>query len=746
MFVLNDFIIGGVQRLYLELFTHLDQSMYELHLITLIEFPKRANLYDSIPAHVHVHRLTIDGFRDVRGWWYLYKRFAVIKPDLVLTTLYFSNTLVRTIGLLFKFPILAAEQNTNTWKSTAQIVVDRVLSYRSACIIAASKTVKEFSAKQAGISPVRFTVIHNSIDSARMNEEATHIARSAVLSEFGFGEHDRIVVNVARLVPQKNHAMLIEGFARFQKSHPNYKLLILGEGSLHASLTALIAEHGMQESIVLAGAKQKVAPYVAAADFFVSTSFIEGFGIAHAEALALGIPLLSTKTAGPDEMIEEGVTGYFVDATIESIEEGLVRMAEHGVSASPEQLRASVARFDSVHIAKEYSDAFLRALSRRPQHAKPRIALMTYAMDNRPNKGTALYTRKLVERLRKDPTIECVLVHYEKVDDPLYENVEEIIMPKVRLPYGSRFVSQMLFYLEYRTAPFDCIHWFQPRLYPFFWLAPGRHLIATAHGGGDVLAPSKFIFSKSVFNFIFTHWSHTLDAVLAVSDAAKLEIAEAYHMPLERIAVTYNGGGEDIVVPDADASAEIIASYGITRPYLLDVSRHVPHKNIPTLIDAYDIFRTKHSERTEQLVIVGSRSISYEENMKRIHESPHKEDCICIEFAPTDHLMALYRGASVFVFPSLNEGFGIPVIEAFSAGTPVITSNTTALPEIAGDGALLVDPSDAHAIADAMARLLVDTELRKQCIENGHRQAKKFTWDATAKETAEVYMRVLGQP
>ena len=137
---------------------------------------------------------------------------------------------------------------------------------------------------------------------------------------------------------------------------------------------------------------------------------------------------------------------------------------------------------------------------------KPKIALMSYAMDNRKTKGIALYTRKLIEGLFKDSRFDYYLIHYDKVSDTLYEKAHEIIMPKVRLPYGSRFISQMLFFWKYRKQPFDVVHWFHPRVYPFYWLVPAKKIIVTVHGAGGKKTPTHIFFFSFFFFFFFLNF------------------------------------------------------------------------------------------------------------------------------------------------------------------------------------------------------------------------------------------------
>lgn len=374
---------------------------------------------------------------------------------------------------------------------------------------------------------------------------------------------------------------------------------------------------------------------------------------------------------------------------------------------------------------------------------RPKIALMTYAFDGRPAKGTALYARKLTERLVADPGLDVTLVHYERSDDPLYRRAREVLMPRVRLPLGSRFVSQLLFFWRYRREQFDIIHWFQPRLYPFFWLAPAKHIVVTAHGAGDITAPSKFVLTKSLFNFIFVQASRHIGAIIAVSNFARDEIVQHYKVAKEKVWVTYNGGGEDFRALAGEDARAAIARYGIDRSYILHVGRHVPHKNCVRLIEAYGRYRQQNPGRGELLVIVGTPSLSWKESVAARERSSYRADIRFVEHVAPEHLNALYSGAQALAFVSLNEGFGLPIVEAFASGTPVITSNTTSLPEIAGDAAVLVNPLAAGEIADALSRVLTDGSLQESLRAKGLARAHMFTWQATAEATRDVYARLL---
>ncbi len=368
---------------------------------------------------------------------------------------------------------------------------------------------------------------------------------------------------------------------------------------------------------------------------------------------------------------------------------------------------------------------------------------MSYSMDKRKAKGSALYTRKLIEGLLTDDRFDFYLVHYDKVDDPLYLKTHEIIMPKIRLPYGSRFVSQMLFFWKYRHNQFDIIHWFQPRVYPFYWLAPAKKIIVTMHGAGDISAPKYFVFSRCVFNFVLKYFHKRVDVAIVDSENGKKEVIEYYNFSPTKISVIYIGGGEDFILIKKNEAKKLVAEkYGIRGSYILDVSRFVPHKNVVTLIAAYVFMRKKYPTRQEKLVIVGGAASKRRDEYVAAEKSGFSEDIIFIDFVSAENLNAVYSASDLFVFPSLSEGFGLPVLEAMASGTPVVTSNVTSMPEIGGNAVVTINPLDVSGLAEMINKILSDENLKRRMIESGLKRAPKFTWKKTAEETKNLYVDI----
>ena len=175
--------------------------------------------------------------------------------------------------------------------------------------------------------------------------------------------------------------------------------------------------------------------------------------------------------------------------------------------------------------------------------------------------------------------------------------------------------------------------------------------------------------------------------------------------------------------------------------YLLYVGTLQPRKNLVRAIEAFGLLKR---DSTLKFVIAGKKGWLYDEIFEKVKELNLENEVIFTGYVPDEDLPELYKNAKAFIFVSLYEGFGLPVLEAMSYGIPVLTSNTSSLPEVAGDAALLVDPENTEEIAKGMERLLTDEKLRQQLISKGKEQIKKFSWEKAAKETLQVLEEVAG--
>jgi glycosyltransferase involved in cell wall biosynthesis len=224
--------------------------------------------------------------------------------------------------------------------------------------------------------------------------------------------------------------------------------------------------------------------------------------------------------------------------------------------------------------------------------------------------------------------------------------------------------------------------------------------------------------------------------IFTISNASRDDIIKAYSVPKKRLVVTYPGIKPFVTLtPQVYTTTMLQQSFGITRPYFLFVGTLQPRKNIVRLIEAFSLFLQKSDDQAVDLILVGKKGWLYEEILSAPKTYGVLKNVIFLDFVSDDALPTLYKQAIAFILPSLYEGFGLPVLEAMKYGCPVITSNVSSLPEAGGDAALYVDPEDVHDIAKKMIQIREDKTLRKSLIAKGDKQAGRFSWEKTAKET-----------
>jgi glycosyltransferase involved in cell wall biosynthesis len=234
------------------------------------------------------------------------------------------------------------------------------------------------------------------------------------------------------------------------------------------------------------------------------------------------------------------------------------------------------------------------------------------------------------------------------------------------------------------------------------------------------------------------------DQVITVSENTKADLLEFFAVDAGKIEVVHNGVEEVFRQRLADEDVERwLRHLGIERPYVLFVGNPKPHKNLDNLVQAYARARLLHPFEA-RLVCVGARRKAEFKIYQRAVQLGVGDHVHLLGHVAQEALPALYQGADLFLYPTLYEGFGLPVVEAMACGTPVITSNTSSLKEIAEGYAYLVDPLDVTAIAEAIAHCMADPERRDSLGELGRRRSKDFQWRRTAELTLAVYRRALG--
>lgn len=350
--------------------------------------------------------------------------------------------------------------------------------------------------------------------------------------------------------------------------------------------------------------------------------------------------------------------------------------------------------------------------------------------------GIGVYTSALLRHL---PASGCAVSPHAwprlrgtpadiSIGKPFSHSFELATLRDLALPFGRSMPVDLFHVTDYRVVRMAC------------------PVVATLHDALPIKHPEwcnpK---QRALKNWLQRKAAAKADHVIAVSAYAVAELVECFGVDEQRISVVHNGVDPAwFDAPAPDAVAATLGQYGLQAGYFLFVGTLMPRKNVERIVRAYrSLPQAVRKERG--LVIVGAQGNAGVADAAAIAEASRAGDNVTWLSTLTDHeqLRHIYAAAGVFVFPSLYEGFGIPVLEAFASNVPVVTSNVTSLPEVAGDAALLVDPTSVDEIAGAMQALAQDNALRTRLIAAGRTRAQHMTWHDTARQTADVYRSLI---
>jgi glycosyltransferase involved in cell wall biosynthesis len=282
-----------------------------------------------------------------------------------------------------------------------------------------------------------------------------------------------------------------------------------------------------------------------------------------------------------------------------------------------------------------------------------------------------------------------------------------------------------------------------PFLYtPASWLGGPARRVVTIHGASRAELGDDLVsrFSESALDELRRRL-RAFDRVITVSESSKREVVEHYGLPPERVTVIYNGVGKGFR-PDA-IDPKVYEKYCIRRPYVLTVSTLKPKKNVAASVRAFAGLLRQHPDLPHSLVLVGYKAAGYTEVDDEIRALGLEGRVVQTGWTESAEIPAFYAGASALLFPTLHEGFGLPVVEAMASGCPVAASNVYSIPEVGGDAILTFDPRNVNVMRQQLERSLFDSDLRERLVAEGLTRAQRFSWAESARQTAAVYREVL---
>jgi glycosyltransferase involved in cell wall biosynthesis len=370
-----------------------------------------------------------------------------------------------------------------------------------------------------------------------------------------------------------------------------------------------------------------------------------------------------------------------------------------------------------------------------------RIAVNTRLLLKGKLEGIGWFTYQTLERIAKNHPEHEFIFFFDRPYDPMFvfgPNVTPVVVrPPARHP--------VLFYLWFEWSIPMMLRKYKADLF----LSPDSYMSLSTKVP-TCLVVHDLAFEHYPEHFVLSHrlyWRHysplfarKATRIATVSTFSKEDLVKRYRIPADRIDIVYNGAHKEYRPLGHDEREAVKAKYADGCEYFVFAGALHPRKNIVNLLKAFVAFK-KHGRSNMKLVIAGRYAWKYEEVEEMRDTMQFKEDVKWVGYMNVDELSKVIGGAYALVYASLFEGFGIPILEALQCNVPAIVSNTSSMPEVAGDAALLVDPNDPQDIADKMHLLYKDETLRNKLISNAGEQIKKFNWDLSAEKLWECMMK-----
>lgn len=348
---------------------------------------------------------------------------------------------------------------------------------------------------------------------------------------------------------------------------------------------------------------------------------------------------------------------------------------------------------------------------------------------------TGRYVSKLIEYLEKTDKENKYIILLKAKDMELCKlsnpNFSKLISPYKEFSFG----EQLGFAWQLYSLKADLVHFAmtqQPLLY-FKRSITTIHDLTTARWKNPDKNPYVFFIKQQVYKAVIWFAAYKSKLIITPSNYVKEDLINYTKIKPTKVIVTYEAADEI-----KDKAKEVVSLVG--KQFLMYVGRPTPHKNLWKLVEAFDSLKGIYPDLF--LVFAGKMDKNYSDISRRV-TSNEIRDIYFSGYISEGELRWLYENCRAYVFPSLSEGFGLPGLEAMVHGAPVVSSNTTCLPEIYSDAAEYFDPKEKESIIEALSKTLGDNKFREQLITNGHIQARKYSWAKMAAETTEIYHQAL---
>ena len=550
-----------------------------------------------------------------------------------------------------------------------------------------------------------------------------------------------VIGMLARFDVIKNIPYAIRNLSDYMKNHDDVFLVIGGDGETRRTIEHTISEYNLQNKVILLGFIKDIKCFFSRIDVYLNTSLGEAFGLSTVEAMKYGKPVVASKVYGNTDVIDDNNTGLLFSLNKPSMLAEKIKIIKNSrimYEFFANNARESVEkRFDLNRMLNETRELYFSFKPDVCKRRKMRIGINASKIFD-VHTGVGRYTTNLCRSIFKMGSKDdyylyapgrmgnVIITDLETPTVAKHNNTLRILWEQIVLPIYSRKNRLDLFH--YTDHALSLIHRVRPTIITVHDIAYIRF--------PNLLNKSRRIYKKNILKISI----RKADIIVADSHSTKRDIIEYFGVEDEKIKVVHLG------VESRFRPIENVEEYrlrnNLPSKMILNVGTLEPRKNVVTLIKVFKELRGKGFE-DYKLVIAGDKGWLYEQIFKEVEHSGLKQEILFRGVVSDEDLPMLYNCAGIFVYPSLYEGFGLPPLEAMACGIPVITSNTSSLPEVIGDVGIMVDPTDEKSLCDAMYSVLTNKELWQHMSNKGLLRSKMFSWERSAQEILKIYDEIL---
>lgn len=738
--------IGGGESHVLDLVRHLDRTQYEPIVLSFTDGPMIKTLNEW---GVKTHVIYTEQPFNFLVWKKVYRFLVEQNVKLVHAHGTRANSNVFWAAKKLRLPIIytvhgwSFHQDQNFFLRTLREAGERFLIKQSKLTICVSKSNLKDGQERVGLT--RSTIINYGIDLDKFDPDKKY---NNLKQELNIAPDETLVGYIARITIQKDPHTLIMAVAEILKKTSKIKFLVIGNGDLKESTLALAKKLDVESHITFQDFRQDTPNVLSGIDIYCLPSLWEGLPIGLLEAMAMRKAVVATPVDGTKEAVEDKLSGILVPHqsptelanAIIHLHENKDLIAQYGQTAR----KTVEERFEVKRMVREVEKVYESFLGKTPTTLgrKPmRIGIEAQRLFREKKHGLEIVALEIIRHLqvidkvneyvvfvRKDVDNKCIhetpnfkIVEIEAGSFPEWE--------QIKLPQAIKKEKIDLLHCTANTAP-------------LFTLVP---IILTLH---DIIFLEETKLRGNYYQNIGNIYRSLIvgkvikkiKKVLTVSNSEKILILKHLKIEPSKLRVVYNGVDGAFRKIEKPETEFIKSKYKLPDEFILFFGNSAQKKNSEETIKGYIQYFQNGNRPKLPLIIAGAFEEYLQNILHKINPPTEVASQIkSIGYIPFSEQPAIYNLASLFLYTSKRESFGLPILESMACGTPVITSQTSSMPEIASSAALLINPNDHVSIGSGISKILENSDFRESLITAGYQRASQFKWENTVKELLNIY-------